>query len=91
MARDVVGSVDGVSTAEIIRKSILASNSESGSNLLDIPAKANFVGVTDSRYTEYVVTRWYRAPEVILSCGIYSFAQDIWAVGCTFAEFLLRR
>ncbi|KAL3670032.1 hypothetical protein V7S43_005402 [Phytophthora oleae] len=40
--------------------------------------------------TEYVVTRWYRAPEIMLNCLQYSTAIDVWAVGCIFAEMLLR-
>ena len=28
--------------------------------------------------TEYVVTRWYRAPELLLSCFQYTAAIDIW-------------
>lgn len=28
--------------------------------------------------TEYVVTRWYRAPELLLSCYQYTAAIDIW-------------
>jgi mitogen-activated protein kinase 1/3 len=38
--------------------------------------------------TKHVVTRWYRAPEVILRNDIYSFAIDIWSAGCVFAELL---
>jgi serine/threonine protein kinase len=41
-------------------------------------------------YTGYVVTRWYRAPEIILSDGIYDTSQDVWALGCTIAELLGR-
>jgi len=41
--------------------------------------------------TEYVVTRWYRAPEIMLSCQQYSKAIDVWSVGCIFAELLNRR
>lgn len=41
--------------------------------------------------TEYVVTRWYRAPELILSSGEYTRAIDIWSVGCIFAELLGRK
>ncbi|XP_078168863.1 mitogen-activated protein kinase 4-like [Carex rostrata] len=41
--------------------------------------------------TEYVVTRWYRAPEVLLCCGVYNTAIDIWSVGCIFAELLGRK
>lgn len=38
--------------------------------------------------TEYVVTRWYRAPEIMLSYQSYTKAIDVWAVGCIFAELL---
>eukprot|EP00007_Cunea_sp_BSH-02190019_P004545 CAMPEP_0174242746 /NCGR_PEP_ID=MMETSP0417-20130205/29011_1 /TAXON_ID=242541 /ORGANISM="Mayorella sp, Strain BSH-02190019" /LENGTH=463 /DNA_ID=CAMNT_0015322173 /DNA_START=28 /DNA_END=1415 /DNA_ORIENTATION=- len=41
--------------------------------------------------TEYVATRWYRAPEVILSWKMYSKSIDVWSVGCIFAEFFLRK
>lgn len=38
--------------------------------------------------TEYVATRWYRAPEIMLSFKMYTKAIDIWAVGCILAELL---
>jgi len=38
--------------------------------------------------TEYVVTRYYRAPEVMLCSHHYSKAVDIWSAACTFAELL---
>jgi len=37
-------------------------------------------------YTEYVSTRWYRAPEVLLRSPNYSSPIDVWAVGCIMAE-----
>ena len=37
-------------------------------------------------YTDYVSTRWYRAPEVLLRSTQYSSPIDIWAVGCIMAE-----
>ncbi|CAM8889350.1 unnamed protein product [Rhodiola kirilowii] len=40
--------------------------------------------------TEYVVTRWYRAPELLLNCSEYTGAIDIWSVGCIFVEIMLR-
>ncbi|CAD7965320.1 unnamed protein product [Amoebophrya sp. A25] len=40
--------------------------------------------------TEYVVTRWYRAPEIIVLRGCYGPVSDIWAVGCIIAEMLSR-
>jgi renal tumor antigen len=39
-------------------------------------------------YTEYVSTRWYRAPECILTSGSYGPAVDEWAVGCMLYEML---
>lgn len=42
-------------------------------------------------YSEYVVTRWYRAPEVILNPRKYDKALDMWAVGCLLAELINRR
>ena len=41
--------------------------------------------------TAYVATRWYRAPEVMLSFKEYTKAIDVWSVGCIFAEMLGRR
>ena len=41
--------------------------------------------------TEYVATRWYRAPELMLSLNEYTSAMDMWSVGCIFAEMLGRR
>ncbi|XP_047337750.1 mitogen-activated protein kinase homolog NTF6-like [Impatiens glandulifera] len=40
--------------------------------------------------TEYVVTRWYRAPELLLNCSEYTAAIDIWSVGCILMEILNR-
>lgn len=38
--------------------------------------------------TEYVATRWYRAPEIMLSFQSYTKAIDVWSVGCIFGELL---
>jgi len=38
--------------------------------------------------TEYVATRWYRAPEIMLTFKQYTKAIDIWSVGCILAEML---
>ncbi|CAM9583608.1 unnamed protein product, partial [Pylaiella littoralis] len=45
----------------------------------------------DHPMTEHVVTRWYRPPELMLCPdGLYSYAVDLWSVGCIFAELLGR-
>ncbi|THH14577.1 hypothetical protein EW146_g5775 [Bondarzewia mesenterica] len=47
----------------------------------DVDDSSNFL-------TEYVATRWYRAPEVMLTFKEYTRAIDIWSVGCVLAEML---
>lgn len=41
--------------------------------------------------TEYVATRWYRAPEIMLTFQEYTTAIDVWSVGCIMAEMLSGR
>lgn len=36
------------------------------------------------------MTRWYRAPEVLLSSSMYTKAVDIWSAGCILAELIGR-
>merc|ERR1719261_1811153 len=40
--------------------------------------------------TEYVGTRWYRAPEIVLTSMEYTAAVDIWSVGCILGELIGR-
>ena len=40
----------------------------------------------DPNMTEYVATRWYRAPEIVLGSNKYSKAVDVWSVGCMLGE-----
>ncbi len=49
---------------------------------------ARGVDVENPDLTEYVVTRWYRAPEIMLSTTEYTRAIDVWAAGCIFGELL---
>ncbi|XP_063648793.1 MAPK/MAK/MRK overlapping kinase isoform X11 [Pan troglodytes] len=37
-------------------------------------------------YTEYISTRWYRAPECLLTDGFYTYKMDLWSAGCVFYE-----
>lgn len=42
-------------------------------------------------FFRYVVTRWYRAPELMLSVRNYDAAIDVWSVGCILGEMLDRK
>jgi cyclin-dependent kinase-like len=37
-------------------------------------------------YTDYVSTRWYRSPELLVGDANYQKSVDIWAIGCIYAE-----
>ncbi|XP_054423567.1 cyclin-dependent kinase-like 1 isoform X2 [Pteronotus mesoamericanus] len=39
-------------------------------------------------YTDYVATRWYRSPELLVGDMQYGPPVDVWAIGCVFAELL---
>ena len=41
--------------------------------------------------TEYIATRWYRPPEVLLEWDTYDKSIDVWSIGCIFAELLDRK
>ncbi len=51
---------------------------------------AKFFGSPSRVDTHIVVTRWYRAPELLFGARKYGVGVDIWAVGCILAELLLR-
>lgn len=39
-------------------------------------------------YTDYVATRWYRAPELLVGDTQYGTPVDVWAIGCVFVELV---
>ncbi|KAF2358090.1 Protein kinase domain, partial [Trinorchestia longiramus] len=44
--------------------------------------------LTNESYTDYVATRWYRAPELLVGDTKYGAPVDVWAVGCVMAEMI---
>lgn len=44
--------------------------------------------IAEQVLTEYVATRWYRAPEILLGSTKYSKAVDMWSVGCILGELI---
>ncbi|XP_019567770.2 mitogen-activated protein kinase 15 isoform X1 [Rhinolophus sinicus] len=55
-------------------------------SLSDLPE-----GPEGQALTEYVATRWYRAPEVLLSSSWYTPGVDMWSLGCILGEMLRGR
>ncbi|CAG8548143.1 12659_t:CDS:2, partial [Dentiscutata heterogama] len=52
---------------------------------------ARAVGIPLRPYTHEVITLWYRAPELMLGSPTYSFAVDMWSIGCIFAEMVNKK
>lgn len=44
--------------------------------------------LSNDEYTDYVATRWYRAPELLVGSTEYGPPVDVWAIGCVFAELI---
>lgn len=42
-----------------------------------------------SAMTDYVATRWYRAPEILLGSTVYDYGVDMWGLGCILGEILM--
>jgi len=51
---------------------------------------ARHCGSPGRPYTDEVISRWYRPPEILLGGGTYSTGVDIWSLGCIFGELLQR-
>lgn len=47
------------------------------------------LGAGDACLTEYVATRWYRAPEILFGSKTYTKGVDTWSLGCILAEMVL--
>ncbi|XP_064422393.1 STKc_p38 domain-containing protein [Latimeria chalumnae] len=67
-----------------LKPSNLAVNENCDLKILDFGLARH----AESEMTGYVVTRWYRAPEIILNWMHYTQTVDIWSVGCILAEML---
>ncbi|CAG5097966.1 Oidioi.mRNA.OKI2018_I69.XSR.g15311.t1.cds [Oikopleura dioica] len=58
-------------------------------SLSSIPKRGQGDDTSVPALTEYVATRWYRAPEILLSSPHYTKGVDMWSLGCILAEMLL--
>lgn len=66
-------------------------NSNCDLKIVDFGLARAFDPGADEVKTEYVVTRWYRAPELLLSNKNYWHAVDMWAIGLITAELYSRQ
>jgi len=80
----------GVIHRDLKPENILINGSDCNLKITDF-GLARGVYKEEKNLTEYVVTRWYRAPEVMCSARQYDDKVDIWSVGCIFGELLLRK
>ena len=44
--------------------------------------------LTKDQKQDYVATRWYRTPELLLSCSNYEYSVDYWAIACIMGELI---
>ncbi|PAV65546.1 hypothetical protein WR25_00825 isoform D [Diploscapter pachys] len=71
-----------------LKPSNIAINADCTLKVLDFGLARRMVH--DSQMTSYVVTRNYRAPEIIGELG-YDNKMDVWSIGCIVAEMIIRR
>lgn len=85
-----------IHSADVIHRDLKPSNLLLNSNCdlkvadfgLARSVKTAEPGGVNGFMTEYVATRWYRAPEIMLTFKQYTKAIDVWSVGCILAEML---
>jgi mitogen-activated protein kinase 1/3 len=74
-----------------LKPSNILINAECDLKICDFGLSRGFGEVEEVlKKTAYVVTRWYRAPEVSLLNKSYNQSLDMWSVGCIFAELMQR-
>jgi len=76
-----------------IKPSNLLLNSDCHVKLCDFGLCRNIAETAGPQphLTDYVATRWYRAPEILLGSPRYTKGVDMWAVGCILGEMLSGR
>lgn len=78
-----------VHSAGVIHRDIKPSNLLLNSECLVKVADFGLARCIDtSGLTDYVATRWYRAPEILLGSQKYTTGIDLWSVGCILGELL---
>ncbi|EDO15975.1 hypothetical protein Kpol_499p3 [Vanderwaltozyma polyspora DSM 70294] len=94
----VLRALKSIHSAKVIHRDLKPSNLLLNSNcdlkICDFGLSRCLASSSDSKetlvgfMTEYVATRWYRAPEIMLTFQEYTTAMDIWSCGCILAEMV---
>ncbi|SSD59606.1 probable Mitogen-activated protein kinase KSS1 [Saccharomycodes ludwigii] len=94
----ILRALKAIHSAQVIHRDLKPSNILLNSNcdlkICDFGLSRCLLSSTNTKeslvgfMTEYVATRWYRAPEIMLSFQEYSTAMDMWSCGCILAEML---
>ncbi|KAH0787141.1 CMGC family protein kinase [Histomonas meleagridis] len=85
-----------IHSAGLIHRDIKPSNllisSDASIKVCDFGlARAYNIDVPNDDLTDYIATRWYRAPEILFGSSSYTTAVDMWAAGCILAELVSGR
>lgn len=92
IAYQVAKAMHYIHTAELIHRDIKPSNilinEDCLAKICDFGLVRSLEGEGDINMTEYIATRWYRAPEILLSSKQYSKAADVWSFGCLLGELM---
>eukprot|EP01060_Flectonema_neradi_P018127 TRINITY_DN24946_c0_g1_i1.p1 TRINITY_DN24946_c0_g1~~TRINITY_DN24946_c0_g1_i1.p1 ORF type:complete len:397 (+),score=78.31 TRINITY_DN24946_c0_g1_i1:71-1261(+) len=74
-----------------IKPANILVNDDCRIRLCDFGLARGFAPGINQEMTEYVITRWYRPPELLLFTPHYGPAVDIWALGCVMGELFTRQ
>lgn len=68
---------------------VILADFGSAKEVILVPSENDPSEQTVERSVSYIVSRYYRAPELILGQEVYSYKIDLWSVGCIIAEMYL--